>query len=167
MQKMNLTPSDGFPYYISLVGSNDLDQLFRSAENFKFLSSLTDEQVHYRYASGKWSIKQIVGHITDHERIMSYRALRFSRKDATQSPGYDQNLLVENSRFNEMIFKDLLEDFKNVRSATITLMKSFSPEQMACKGMAWKFELTVAETLKATIGHEMHHIKILKEKYLK
>jgi hypothetical protein len=164
---MNLTPSDGFPYYIALAGSNDLNDLFRSPESFRLLSSLTDAQVHYRYAPGKWNIKQIVGHIADHERIMTYRALRFSRKDTTQLPGYDQNLLVENSSFNEMDFKDLLEDFKNVRAATVSLMKSLSPEQMALKGMAWKFEITVEDTLKATIGHEMHHIKVIQEKYLK
>jgi hypothetical protein len=163
---MNLTPSDGFPYYISLAGSNDLNHLFTSPENFNLLESLTDEQVHYRYAPDKWNIKEIVGHITDHERIMSYRALRFSRKDTTQLPGYDQNLLVNNSRFSEINFNDLLQDLKNVRAATISLMNLFSPEQMALKGMAWKFELTVEETLKAIIGHEMHHIKILKEKYL-
>lgn len=164
---MKLTPSDGFPYYIALVGPGDLRKLFTSLESLNLLSSLTDEQVHHRYAPGKWNIKQIVGHITDHERIMSYRALRFSRKDATQLAGYDQNLFVENSRFNEMNFKDLLEDFKNVRTATISLMDSFSEEQMALKGMAWKFELTVEDILKATIGHEIHHIKVLKEKYLK
>jgi hypothetical protein len=164
---MSLTPSDGFPYYISLVGSGDLRKLFISLENFNFLSSLTDHEVHYLYAPGKWNIKQIVGHMTDHERIMTYRALRFSRKDATQLPGYDQNLLVENSRFHDMNFKDLLEDFRNVRAATLSLMKGLSPEQMTLKGMAWKYELTVEDVLKATIGHEMHHIKVIKEKYLK
>ena len=164
---MNLTVSDGFPYYISLVGTSNLNQLFLSGENFKLLSSLTEEQVTYRYAPDKWSIKQIIGHITDHERIMTYRALRFSRKDSTPLPGYDQDLFVENSRFNELEFKDLLTDLKNVRQATISLMNSFSREQLLLKGKAWKFELTVEEFLKATIGHEIHHLNVIKEKYLK
>jgi uncharacterized damage-inducible protein DinB len=164
---MNLTVSDGFPYYISLVGSSDLKQLFSDGTNFKMLSALTEEQANYRYAPGKWSIKQIVGHMTDHERIMTYRALRFSRKDKTPLPGYDQDLLVENSRSNELSMKELLDDFKNVRAATLSLMKSFSEEQLLLKGLAWKYELTVAEMLKATIGHELHHMIILKDKYLK
>lgn len=164
---MNLTVSDGFPYYISLVGSSNLNQLFHSDETFQILASLSEEQVNFRYAPGKWSIKQITGHMTDHERIMTYRALRFSRKDTTALPGYDQDLLVENSRFNELNFKDLLDDFKNVRQATISLIKSFSKEQLLLKGKAWKFDLTVEEFLKATIGHEIHHMKVIREKYLK
>jgi hypothetical protein len=163
---MSLTVADGFPYYISLTGSEEINQLFVSSENFKLLSSLTKEQVNYRYAPGKWSIKQIVGHITDHERIMTYRALRFSRKDKTPLPGYDQDLLVENSRFNEIDFEELLQDFKNVRQATHSLMKSFSSEQLQLKGLAWKFELTVEEMLRATIGHEIHHIRVLTKKHL-
>ena len=157
---MNLTVSDGFPYYIALTGSENITHLFSAQENFKLLSSLTNEQVNYRYAPGKWSIKQIVGH-------MSYRALRFSRKDTTQLPGYDQDLLVTNSRFDELDFNDLLNDFKNVRRATISLMNSFSSTQLQLKGLAWKFEITVEETLRATIGHELHHMHVIREKYLK
>lgn len=163
---MNLTVSDGFPYYISLVGSSNLNELFRSEANFEMFSSLTEDQMTLRYAPGKWNIKQIIGHMTDHERIMTYRALRFSRKDATLLPGYDQNLLVENSRFCEMKGADLIADFKNVRSATLSFIKSLSGEQLLLKGKAWKYELTVEEMLKATIGHELHHMRVVREKYL-
>jgi hypothetical protein len=164
---MNLTPSDGFPYYISLAGASNLKELFRSESNFDLLTSLSEEQLNYRYAPDKWSIKQIIGHITDHERIMTYRALRFSRNDKTQLPGYDQELMVENSRFHEMSGADLIEDFKNVRKATISLMNSFSVEQLHRTGMAWKFELSVEDMLKATIGHELHHMSVLQKHYLK
>lgn len=164
---MNYTVSDGFTYYIALVGSLEVNQLFHSEENFKILSSLTEERLSYRYAPGKWSIKQIIGHMADHERIMTYRALRFSRKDTTPLPGYDQELFVNNSRFHEMMGNDLLEDFKNVRKATLSLMNSFSNEQLQLKGLAWKYELTVEDMLKATIGHEIHHMRVLQEKYFK
>ncbi len=164
---MTLNVSSGFPYYISLVGSADYKQLFRSQENFKLLSSLTPTQAEYRYAPGKWSIKQIVGHITDHERIMAYRVLRFSRKDTTPLAGYDQEFLIANSRFNELNYEDILDDLRIVRQATISLMNSFSADQFQLKGTAWKFELTIEEFLKATIGHEVHHIGVIKEKYLK
>lgn len=163
---MNLTVSDGFPYYISLVGSSNAIELFHSKANFEMLSSLTEDQMSFRYAPEKWSIKQIIGHMTDHERIMTYRILRFSRKDTTPLPGYDQELLVKNSRFHEMDSADLLADFKNVRNATLSLFNSLSSEQLQLNGKAWKFELTVKEMLKATIGHELHHINIIKEKYL-
>jgi uncharacterized damage-inducible protein DinB len=163
---MLLNVSSGFPYYISLVGSNNVKELFTDQENFNLLDSISQEKAEYRYAPGKWSIKQILGHITDHERIMTYRALRFSRRDETQRSGYDQDFFVENSRFNELDYKFLLQDFKNVRQATISLMNSFSDDQLQLKGFAWKFELTVEEILKATIGHEIHHMSIIKERYL-
>lgn len=162
---MSFTVSDGFPYYIALVGPSNARQLLRSEENLELLSSLTEEQYNFRYAPDKWNIKQIIGHMADHERIMMYRTLRFSRNDTTLLPGYDQDLMVKNSRFHEMKGKDLIEDFKNVRRATISLMDSFSDEQLQRKGMAWKFELTVEEMLKATIGHELHHMSVMKQRY--
>jgi len=164
---MALTVSDGFPYYVSLTDSSNLNTLFHAEGNFQLLSSLTDEQVNYRYAPGKWSIKQIIEHMTDHERIMTYRALRFSRKDTTLLPGYDQDLLVENGSANELSLVDLMEDFKNVRRATLSFIKNLSDEQLQLKGKAWKFELTVEEFLRATIGHELHHMKVIRERYLK
>jgi uncharacterized damage-inducible protein DinB len=163
---MNYTVQDGFPYYIELLGSEDYRLLFSSQDNFALLNAISEEQATYRYAADKWSIKQIVGHITDHERIMTYRALRFSRKDTTQLPGYDQNLFVDNSRFDELSFHQLVTDFKNVRAATNSFIESLSDAQLRLKGAAWKYELTVEEFLKATIGHELHHIEIIKEKYL-
>ena len=163
---MTLTVSDGFPYYVSLTGSTDVRQLFQDETNFKLLASLSDAQVNYRYAPGKWSIKQIIEHMTDHERIMTYRILRFSRKDTTVLPGYDQDLLVENGRANDLSLADLMDDFRNVRQASKSLIKNLSPGQFKLKGTAWKFELTVEEFLRATIGHELHHMAVIREKYM-
>ena len=163
---MKHTINDGFPYYIELVGDLDYRQLFLSKENMQWLQSLTEERAGYRYAPGKWSIKQIIGHITDHERIMTYRALRFSRNDKTPLPGYDQNLFVDNSRFDEQSVSQLVNDFENVRNATISFMNALSPAQLLRTGTAWKYELTVEEFLKATIGHELHHMEVIKQKYL-
>ena len=163
---MQYTVQDGFPYYIELVRDLNYRQLFYSQENFALLESISEELACYRYAPGKWSIKQIVGHINDHERIMTYRVLRFSRGDATQLPGYDQNLFVVNSRFDELNLQQLITDLKNVRTATKSFIDSLSEEQLKLKGFAWKYELTVEEFLKATIGHEIHHISIIKDRYL-
>ena len=163
---MKYSVQDGFPYYIELLGSADYRQLFSSEENFALLKTIDEEKVTYRYAPNKWSIKQIIGHIADHERIMTYRALRFSRKDTTQLSGYDQNLFVDNSRFEELSLQHLVTDLKNVRKATNSFIDSLSEEQLSLKGFAWKYELTVEDFLKATIGHEIHHINIIKDKYL-
>jgi len=163
---MKYTVEDGFKYYIELLGNANYKQRFASQENIALLETLSEEKSTCRYATNKWSIKQIVGHITDHERIMTYRALRFSRKDTTQLPGYDQNLFVENSRFDELSFQQLITDFKNVRNATNSFINGLSELQLNLKGIAWKYELTVEEFLKATIGHEIHHIEIIKDKYL-
>ncbi|OQP58178.1 hypothetical protein A3860_07590 [Niastella vici] len=163
---MQYSINDGFPYYIELLGGKDYYQLFTSKENINLLRSVTEEKAAWRYAPGKWSIKQIIGHITDHERIMTYRALRFSRKDQTALPGYDQNTFVDNSRFDELPVSQLITDLENVRNASISFIHSLSKEQLALTGTAWKYELTVEEFLKATIGHEVHHIDMLKKKYL-
>ena len=163
---MKYTVQDGFPYYVELLEDANYRQLFSSPENFILLETISEEKASYRYAPGKWSIKQIVGHMTDHERIMTYRALRFSRKDTTLLPGYEQNLFVNNSRFDELSLQQLLTDFKNVRSATNSFIDGLSESQLNLKGVAWKYELTVEEFLKATIGHEMHHMRIIKNKYI-
>lgn len=163
---MKYSVQDGFPYYIELAGDHDYRQLFLSKENLQLLGSLTEDQAAYRYAPGKWSIKQIIGHITDHERIMTYRALRFSRNDKTQLPGYDQDVLVQNSRFDEQPVSHLVNDLENVRNASNSFIRSLSAEQLQRTGTAWKYELTVEEFLKATIGHELHHMEVLKRKYL-
>ncbi len=163
---MQYTVQDGFPYYIELTGNADIRQLFSSNENFTLLETISEEKSTYRYAPGKWSIRQIVGHITDHERIMTYRALRFSRKDDTPLSGYDQDVMVNGSRFDELSFLELLADLKNVRAATNSFINSLSTAQLKLKGRAWKYELTVEEFLRATIGHELHHIGVLKERYL-
>jgi uncharacterized damage-inducible protein DinB len=163
---MTLTPASGFPYYISLTKDLDYTSLFLSRANFDLLESISEQQSSHRYAIGKWSIKQIVGHMADHERIMIYRALRFSRKDSTELPGYDQNPYVANARFDDILFTDLVQDFRNVRTASISFLTMLSEEQLAYKGTASRIEISVEDLLKATAGHEIHHMRVLKERYL-
>ncbi len=162
---MKYTVSDGFPYYIELLGDADYRDLLYSNASIEKLQKLTKEESEYRFQNDKWSVKQIVGHMNDHERIMTYRLLTFSRRDNTLLPGYDQELFVNNSRFHELDFSDILLDFINVRNATRSFYKTLSNEQLQLKGKAWKFEMTVEEFLKATLGHELHHLKVLQEKY--
>jgi uncharacterized damage-inducible protein DinB len=163
---MPLSPSSGFPYYIDLAGDSDVKALFESSHNMDILSSISEEKSKHRYAPGKWSIKQLLGHMADHERIMMYRALRFSRKDPTQLAGYEQNDYVDHARFDEISYRDLLQDFRNIRNSSISFIRMLSSDQLQLKGMAWKFEISVADLLKAAIGHEIHHMGVLREKYL-
>jgi uncharacterized damage-inducible protein DinB len=163
---MSLDPSSGFPYYIGLVGNDNYQSLFISSKNIEFLSGLSEQQSRHRYAEGKWSIKQIVGHMADHERIMIYRALRFSRKDSTTLSGYDQHVMTDNAPFDLLPYATILDDFKNVRKSTQSFLKTLTAEQLELKGTAWKFEISVEDVLKATIGHELHHIGIIRQRYL-
>jgi|SRR5690242_3498349 uncharacterized damage-inducible protein DinB len=163
---MSLTAKDGFPYYFGLANTSSLRQLFSERSTFIFLESITDHKALYRYAADKWSIKQVVGHITDHERIKSFRAFLFSRQMEVELWGYDQDLLVNNSNFDNLDLGLLIQDFKNVRNATISFIDTLTKKQLSLAGKIGKREVTLEEYLKSIIGHEIHHIKIIKEKYL-
>jgi len=99
---MKYTPQSGFPYYYDLIKGENCKSLFSSSSTITFLNSISDEKATYRYSSTKWNIKQIIGHITDHERIMIFRAFLMSRGESVELWGYDQNSLVNNSLFEEL-----------------------------------------------------------------
>lgn len=166
MQNTKYTSEDGFPYYFDLVKDMDCKLLFSSLSTFTFLNSINEEKAVYRYAPNKWNLKQIVGHITDHERIMIFRAFLMSRNELVQLWGYDQNSLVDNSRFEELTFQQLRTDFLNVRKASIGFVEALSESQLKIKGMAQQYEITLENFIKSIIGHEMHHINIIKERYI-
>jgi len=163
---MSYLPKDGFPYYFDLVKDQDFKALFSSSSTFTFLNSITEEKAEYRYAPDKWSIRQIIGHITDHERIKMHRAFLLSRNIEIQLWGYDQNFLVDNSRFEELTIQQLTEDFSHLRNASISFVKSLSENQTKIKGVARQYEIKLEDFLKSIIGHEVHHLNIIKEKYL-
>ena len=162
---MKYTTNDFFLYYIEMSGTKDCQKLFSTTDNITFLNSLTEEQASHRYAPDKWSIKLVVGHMTDHERIMTYRALRVSRNDETPLAGYDQNAFVDNSNFDNVPFKDLMEDYQNARNASLSFMNCLSKEQWELKGQLWKYNLNIEEIMRAVIGHEFHHLNVIKERY--
>lgn len=163
---MTYKPEDGFPYYFDLVEDMDSLSLFSSSSTMNFVSSISEEEAVYRYAPNKWNIKQIVGHITDHERIKMFRAFLMSRKEKVELWGYDQNSLVENSRFEALTLQQLITDFQNVRKASISFIEGLSESQLEIKGMARQYEITLEDFLKSIIGHEKHHIAIIKERYV-
>ncbi|MDT0606271.1 DinB family protein [Croceitalea rosinachiae] len=162
---MNLTPKDGFPYYFELAKNNSVQFIFKEITTIETLQNISEEKARFRYRPDKWNIKQVVGHITDHERIKMYRAFQLSRNESVELWGYDQESLVKNGRFNELTIKSLLTDFFNVRQSSISFIDTLSEHQLNIKGMARQFEITLEEFLRSIVGHEKHHIKIIQEKY--
>jgi len=157
-----------YKFYIEALGEvNLIEVLIASFEELmQNLKDLPEEKLMFRYDEGKWTIKELVQHLIDTERIMSYRALRFSRNDATELHGFDENWYVNNSNGNERNFNDLLEEFKCTRRASISLFKSFTDEMLASFGAANGSDMTVRALGFIIAGHQIHHLNIIKERYL-
>lgn len=120
---------------------------------------------NFRYAPGKWTVKEVLGHVTDTERIFSYRALRIARGDSTPLPGFEQDDYVRDGAFGERTLADLAEEFGTVRSASVALFRSFPEAAWERRGIASQKEVTVRALAFITAGHQMHHRIILEERY--
>ncbi len=171
MNTLQLNEDEYNPHYkryILALGEVDLFEILTasSEELLKTIKDLSEEKMVFRYDEGKWSIKELLQHIIDTERIMSYRALRFSRNDATELQGFDENWYVENSNGNKRNSTDLLEEFICTRRASISLFKSFTEEMFLMTGTANGSDITVRALGFIIAGHQMHHLKIIKERYL-
>ena len=118
------------------------------------------------YAAGKWSVKQVVGHISDTERVMLYRVLRFARGDATDLPGFDENLFAAQGGFGMRTIDDLAHEFRTVRTASISFFQSLPPGTLLRSGRANGHLLTVRGLAYVTAGHGLHHTAILQERYI-
>jgi uncharacterized damage-inducible protein DinB len=165
-------PGEYPPYaamYIDLLPDDGL-VLTHLEENFKkvkeLILSLPTEKTLYRYAPGKWTIKEILVHIVDDERIYSYRALRFARNDKTELPGFEQDDFVLSSNANERDLHNIFEEYESVRKATLALFNGLDNEVLTREGIANNNKTTVRALAYHIAGHELHHINIIKEKYL-
>jgi hypothetical protein len=155
--------------YIKKVEDEFLLEGFKrqTAETLHLFSELTEEQVNYRYAEGKWSIKEILLHLIDCERIFAYRALTFARGDQAALPGFDENEYVINSHIETRDIKSLVEEYIIVRTSTVSLFAGFHPDVLNNRGTANKIEMSVSALGFAILGHEIHHIGVIRERYLK
>ena len=165
-------PGEYDPYcekYLSLIQGNDilvtLDEQRR--QMVLLLSGRTEADGDLRYAPEKWSLKEVLGHINDTERIISYRALRISRGDATPIEGFEQDDYVRNGPFGRRLLADLIEDYIAVRRATVSLFRNLDEAAWTRRGVANKNEVTVRALAYIIAGHELHHRRIIEEKYLK
>jgi hypothetical protein len=171
MKTTDLNPSEFAPFYknyITELGDVDLIETLTDSHNLlvEIIRKLPEEKLNYSYAKGKWTIKEMLQHLMDTERIMSYRALRFSRNDQTEIPGFDEDFYVENSNGRTRTKESLQNEFSLVRNSTIALFNSFSDKMITKTGNANNNKMSVRALGFIISGHQMHHLKVLQEKYL-
>ncbi|TWE04956.1 DinB family protein [Neobacillus bataviensis] len=154
--------------YVNLVPDGNLLEILK--ENLEKTASLaeglSEEAGQSRYAPGKWSIKEVLGHMTDTERIMSYRLLRVGRGDRTPLAGFNENDYIAASNFDRLSIKQIIEDFTAVRKATITLINNMPEEAWERIGVANNSDTTTRALAYIITGHALHHLKIINERYL-
>lgn len=155
---INLVPDDG-----NLL--IHLEDIFSETE--ELISPLSEEAMNYRYEPGKWTIKDMLVHMADSERIFIYRALRFSRGDETPLVGFEESLYAEHACANDREKEDILREFSLVREASIAFVESLSDEALNRKGTANGYPLSVRVLVNLLYGHHKHHLNILRERYLK
>lgn len=154
--------------YVGLVPDGDLLTLLeqQGRETIALLKPIGEEKSQYRYEPGKWSIREVVGHIADSERVFTYRALRFARGDATPLPGYDEKAWGATSHAHERTLSAHLADLQALRASTLSLLRGFTVDEFARSGVANGHPVTVRAIAYIVAGHERHHVKILQERYL-
>lgn len=172
MNKQQLKPAEYAPFYANYIAQVSdeytlVEELEISLHRFiKFVQDIPMDKFDYRYAEGKWTIKDIILHIIDAERIFTYRALRFARNDKTDLPGFEENDYVDEAHANKRSIMDLLTELSAVRHATLLLFKSFSEDKLLRIGTANSNPMSVRALGFVIIGHQNHHQKIFEERYL-
>lgn len=158
-----------FEQYIKLVEGDDIIKILYEQNKITrdLFNSISEYKGNYRYSDGKWTIKEVIGHILDAERILAYRALSLARGEKKSLSGYDHDDYVREGNFNSRELLKLSFEFKLLRESNLLLFKSFSEEMLCKKGLADEASVTVLALLFIIAGHEKHHLNVLKEKYLK
>ncbi len=154
--------------YIDAVKEDELSAALKNQTALfnRFFEAIPVEKREFRYAAGKWSVKEIIQHIIDAERVFAYRALRFARKDATPLPGFDENTYAENAKTDNRDWKELIEELNSVRRSSECMFNSFDEEQLNETGVASGNPISVLAIGFIIAGHANHHINIIKERYL-
>jgi uncharacterized damage-inducible protein DinB len=154
--------------YINLAIADNLKTAFEKhqTELVSFLKDIPKKKWNYRYAEGKWSVKEVVQHIIDAERVFVYRALCFARKDQTPLPSFDENIFAANSKADKRSKKDLIKELKTLQQSSAQLFNSLDEEQLEQPGVASGKPTYVKGIAYIVLGHALHHKKILEEKYL-
>lgn len=151
--------------YISKVDREIFEILNDQVESLPALFRRNADKADYAYAEGKWTLKEMLGHIIDAERVFAYRITCFARNEQQHLPGFEEDDYVKNARFAQRDLEDLIEEFAALRKANLFLFKSLNEEELNRKGIASGREINVKSILFITGGHIMHHVSILKERY--
>ncbi|MEX0721160.1 MAG: DinB family protein [Balneolaceae bacterium] len=165
------TPSEYAHYYAHYVARVPKQPIIDTLNSqmhqaYTFINSIPGDKAFTSYKEGKWTIKQIVGHLIETERVFAYRALAFSRRDKNPLPGMDQDGYVKFANHNSRTLSDLANEYLAVRISSIHLFQSMTKEMLSLKGTASNVEFTVRSIPFIIAGHELHHIEVIKEKYL-
>lgn len=169
MAKPNFTDyPEYFGRYISQVAEDDLGTAFRNQQPViqQFLHSISEKESVSVYAPGKWSIKRLLQHVIDAERIFNYRALCIARGETVSLPSFDENRYADNSDGDARSWESLASEFLHLRVSTEDLYNSFTPQMLNTKGKASDKDITVLSLGFITVGHVIHHKKVIEEKYL-
>ena len=168
-----MKPKDGdyAPYYNSYIDFYEDENILQVLEDQVksselFFKNVTEEQENYSYAKDKWTVKEVLGHMIDVERIMAFRALSFARGEKQSLPGFEQDNYVAEADFSNRTLSDLFDEFRAVRKSNIILFKSFDEKVLNRRGNANGVDVTVLALVYIVAGHEKHHIQILKERYI-
>ncbi|OGX61613.1 MAG: hypothetical protein A2189_02540 [Paenibacillus sp. RIFOXYA1_FULL_44_5] len=157
-----------YEQYIGIVPEGSIQEILikQLEETIQLLSTISEEQANSRYAPDKWTLKEVAGHIIDNERIMGYRLLRIARGDQTPLPGYEQDDFVREASFSAYTLAEIIEDYTAVRRASLTLLRGLSEQAWLRQGIANNNEISVKALAYILAGHELHHLKVIREKYL-
>ncbi|HMG92462.1 MAG TPA: DinB family protein [Chryseolinea sp.] len=154
--------------YVNNVKDYDMYEILRQSNRqaLELIRSIPEAKGEFRYEAGKWSIKELLSHMIDVERIFAYRALRFARKDKTPLPGFEENDYAPEANAHGRSIKEIADQMERLRQTTIDLFEGFTPEMLSRKGIASNSELSVVNLGFIIPGHETHHRKVLQERYL-
>jgi hypothetical protein len=157
-----------YDQYIGMAAFDDLVTGLKEVHTntHETVAQLDENILNFRYEPGKWTIKEIIGHMSDTERIFAYRALRFARMDTSPLAGFNENSYVEHANFNTRTIADLLNEMEVVRQNTIVLFESFNNAMLDFAAIANHTEITPRALGFAILGHQMHHLSVIKSKYL-
>jgi uncharacterized damage-inducible protein DinB len=157
-----------FSKYVNLVPDGDIFEILeqQNKETYILFKDISDTQGLYKYSPNKWSVKEVIGHLTDTERILGYALLCIARGEAISLPSYDKNVYVQSAAFDKQSMEDLLANLTIVRKSTLQLLKSLNSEDWLRRGIANGSEVTVRALVIILAGHELHHRKIIKEFYI-
>ncbi len=159
---------DFYEPYVSAVPTGDIMETLREQLNGtdQVIASIPGDKIDFRYAPDKWTARQVVGHVVDTERLFSYRTFRFSRGDSTPLAGLDQDVIMAGANFEARNVQNLRDEFRHLRSSNVAMCKDFDETILNRTGTASGCSFSVRASLFILVGHAIHHLRVLEDRYL-